>query len=1002
MKGLKKIIKMILERNRGVIVAYIMVIIGGIMSMTSLPTEFFPNFGRPTVETTTFWRGASPSDIEKYVTKPLEEAISEVDGVINIESTSLKGVSTITSEFNYGTDPDIQSIIVQNKVSEVIKDLPQGIDEVPVSKDGKRLDSVISFNVFGDDIIQVTEYSKNIIKEQLEGIPGVNSIEITGSIEEEIEVAISIDNLNKYELSIKEVEQRVAMANSNIPVGEIEDGREKLSVGYSGDINSLEGIKKIVIKNYEGKRVLLEEIATIGVVPVERNSIYSVNGREGVSINVIRDKNEDFLKLSLQVRERIEELQLPIGIEIEEGDAPADIIEISIDVLKNNGIIGLILAVGTLYLFLRNISASIIIGLGIPVSFIGTFLALKVFGISLNMMTLMGLSLAVGMLVDNSVVVIDSIESSLTMGYSKKDSVERALERVVTPIFSATLTSIIVFLPIILVGGMSKELFGDLAFSIVISLFSSLIVSLTLIPLLALVIMKPAKKSVASIEYLKGRYRRVLKVIIIKKLVVVISTVVLAIFTVIASNRLDIIFLPDTDEGYYGLSVETPKNLTLKSKGLLTQKIDDTISSSEYTKWYNKEVNNSGIYYSVALVENRNLTAMKIRDLMREEIGSVDNAKLNYFLDAGMGSEKAIELYISSKNTNLLKDNMGAVISDLSEVGGLTDITSTYYDMIPELDITFNRENLSDYGIDETSLNESIAIQLNGITSTHINTDDTLQLTVRVDKSKLNNIEDIEKLYIDLPNNKKVRLSDIANLEYKSDLIGLYKNNEVLYFNFSANVIEGENIRMIQNDLKEKLMSQPIGIEYSFMGEARDQGEVMSTLLISLFGAIGLVYMVLVIQFNSLVLPLIIMGTIPLSLVGVIFSLIITKTSLDVMVMIGVIILCGIIVNNALVLLESIIELEETMSIEEAIIEGGASRLRPILITTFTTILGMLPMTLGIGQGSEVYKAMARGVSGGLLVSTLLTLVVIPVIYYSYRKFQLKYKAINTKLIEKF
>lgn len=987
------VLEKMMKLNKGVAVIYIILIFGGLYSLLTLPTEFYPQYDRPSTETVTEWNGASSTEIEKYITKPLEDYIYTIDGVHKITSKSSNGISSITTEFNYGIDADIKTLMVQNELEKIFKDLPTDIDDGPTTVNGLNKDHVISYNIFGDELWEVSDYAKNNLKRELEGVEGVGSVIVEGALVKKIDVALNTKLLSRYEISVLETVEKVKAAHSYIPLGEVKTKDNNLSVLYDGKLKGIEDMKNIIIKTNGESKIYLKDIAKVKIGYKDLDSIYTVNGKKAVYLKVMREEGRDFIDVAKRVREKINEinLTLPPNIKITEGEASADEIATSIDGLKSNGAIGFFLAITVIFIFLRSIGASAIIGITIPTSFLITFLFFKFFNVTLNMLTLMGLSLGVGMLVDNSVVVLDSIESSISKYGKSKKVIVKAVSKVISPITAATLTSVIVFLPIFTIGGMTTELFKDMAFAIIASITASLVVSITLIPIISLSLSWNKKDQGIQLEKLKYFYEKVLIVSLKRKYLTIFIGVGILFSSFFLINFININFLADSDEGYYGILVETPRNYSLVKKEELSKKIDTLIEEDINTEWYSKMVGDEGIIYNVALVEERLESAMEIRDSMRGIIGKVPEAKLNYFLDAGYGSEKDIEISISSKNIELLKKNMDSVIDNLSKVEGVTDITSSYKDMLPQMYMSIDREKLKDYGLTEAKLNEMIAVQVNGIDATYLNSEnDKIDVIVRLNKIERDSVEDIRNIYIDLPNGGKVKLSQLVDLKIKSDLTTLYKENRNPYFNFSANIKEGYNSSVVKEDLFTALnkMDLPNEINYEFIGEAEDQGEVMTSLAISFIVAIILIYFVLVLQFNSICLPIIIMGAIPLSFSGVLFGLFITNTDFDILSMIGVIILSGIIVNNSLVLIEYIRQLElEGKDIKEAILEGGKERIRPILITTFTTVIGMIPMTLGIGQGSEIYVSMARGVSSGLILSTLLTLIVIPTLYYVFREF---------------
>ena len=391
----------IMKLNKGVIVIYAILIFGGVYSLLTLPTEFYPQYGRPSTETVTEWNGASSTEIEKYITKPLEDFIYTIDGVHKISSKSSNGISSITTEFNYGIDADIKTLMVQNELEKIFKDLPTDIDDEPITVNGLNKDDVISYNIFGDELWEVSDYAKNNLKRELEGVEGVGAVIVEGALVKKIDVALNTTLLSRYEISVLEIVEKVKAAHSYIPLGEVKTKDNNLSVLYDGKLKGIENVENIIIKTNGESKIYLKDIATVKIGYKDLDSIYTVNGKKAVYLKVLREEGRDFIDVAKGVREKINEinLTLPPNIKIIEGEASADEIATSIDGLKSNGAIGFFLAITVIFIFLRSIGASAIIGITIPTSFLITFLFFKFFNVTLNMLTLMGLSLGVGMLV---------------------------------------------------------------------------------------------------------------------------------------------------------------------------------------------------------------------------------------------------------------------------------------------------------------------------------------------------------------------------------------------------------------------------------------------------------------------------------------------------------------------------------------------------------------------------------------------------------------------------
>lgn len=977
----------------------ISMVILGILTLVNLKTQLMPNYNMPMAAIRVSWKGASPDDMEKLVTKEIEKGLTSVEGIKRITTKSTMGRSVLTVEFEYG-------VIIDNKVNDLVtavsrirNSLPDDIDEPVIRKTSSAGDRVMLIGLRGTDLINLKSFADNVIIPRLERIEGVGSVNIFGGLEKEISINIDPEKLEAYNLTVTDLYSTLKSASLNFPSGYIVEGDKEYLVKVSGEAKTLEDIQEIVLKNSNGDTLYLTDVADVNLGIKDRSSYGRTDGIENIIINIEKSDVGNTVEISKIVKEELEKIEplLPKGASFTiNRDSAVDIIK-SINTVENNAITGLILAAIILFIFLRDWRATLVVTVAIPVSIIATFGFFGAKGMTLNIISLMGLSLGVGMLVDNSIVVLDNIFRHLTeLGQDRMEASENGATEVIVPIIASTATTIAVFIPIVIREGRAKEIYKDMAYSITFSLLASLIIAITFVPMVSSRILK-SKNTVHEegkiLKYIKRYYSIILSTSLKHKALVVIGMIALFIGIVgYGSRNIGGEFMPTTDDGIYTIIAELPSGMEIEKANRIAKELEAIVGKDPQTKKFISSVGKEAVSIIVD-IGPKNERDKKVQQIMgetRRKVSHIPDVKLNLVprMVFGRGTGRDISLILKSDDLNQLSYASRLISEKMAENPGFTDINNSMVNGNPEVRILLDRKKMEYYGVKVNDLTLSVSYQILGGAPIKIKTvNEEVDVSLRLAEEFRNSPEKIKEMRIKSQNGGVVKLKDIATFEVGEGAYGIEKEDKITMVTIDANTSNGLDLVTGQKYIKDILdeAGLPKTITYSFGGSGRNMAEVNDQLKFAFMVAMFLVYFILAAQFESYILPIIVMGTVPLSVIGVYSGLLITGQKTNTIVFVGIIMLAGIVVNNAIVLIDYIkILLEREMPLNQAILEAGRTRLRPIFMTTMTTVFGMIPLSLGIGQGSEMYKGMAITVIFGLIFSTLLTLILIPVLFYIY------------------
>ena len=971
-------------------------IFSGYTAIKNMKQELMPDFNFPFVVIQTKWTGAVSEDVDTQITKRVEEASLNVDGIKNITTTSAYGTSVVVVQFNFGADSDIKKVQVQSEIDKIKNDLPKDADSPVVSGSGAvsgNSSMALFITLKGANEATLTSFVNETMKPRLQRNRGIGEIAVTGGTEREIKVELDPYKLKAFNLSAPEVYSKIQAANTITPAGTVTDGGKKFILMVSGELKSLEQVENIILSNNDGQTLRLADIAKVSFGTKERETYTRVNGKNSIGVIIEKTKDGNIVEIANTAKKQLEEMKplFPKGASYDLITDNSLMIKDSISNVTSSGLQALVIAAIVLLVFLKDIRASIFISLSIPISAMFTLFLLNTQGISLNMVSLMGLALAVGSLVDNSVVTLDNIFDHM-QEYKEPPNVAaiRGTNEVIMPMIASTMTSVCVFLPIVIYDGFTKEVFKGIALSIMFALGASIIVAMLFIPLVSsrflnLQKILESKDKAKYFNAFKDWYKGVIEVSLNNKWKIFIGTFVGFIATmVILGPFIKTSFFPTIDNKKYSVVASLATGLDLEKSYEITKRIEEAVKSDKNTKTFYSISRTDAAIVNVDV----NKDTFKAMERIREKLKDIPDVNLTVLADetTSANATKDYSFQIEGDNADELNRIANSIITDIKKESWMKDVKSSTEGGYPQAKLEVNRVKAESYGINVTNLTTMLNMTILGIAPIEVSEGtERLDVTLQFEEQYRNSLEKILNLEVKTSSGTYVRIGDIATLSNVegASTITKYNGSRTVTVGFNLDSSKGFNDAAKFIDASFKKTNPAEGYVLATAGAARNQQDMGGEMSRALGLSIVLIYVVLAVQLESFILPFVIMTSLPLSIIGVVIGMVVTRVQLSMFVMIGIIMLMGMVVNNAIVLLDFVANMRQKgVPIREALIESGGSRLRPILMTTLTTVLGWIPMALAIGGGSAgYYQGMAIAVMFGLSFSTLLTLIFIPVFY---------------------
>jgi len=980
----------------------------GIISVRNLAIDLFPEIDLPIAVVATSYPDAAPQEVEKLVSEPMEGGLSSIEGVNSIQSQSQSGSSLVIIMFENGTNLDNALLEVRESVDQVKVMLPDGANDPSVLRFNPNQMPIMWVGLTGSDTTTLQSVAEDTVQPYFERQSGVASVSLEGGEERAIELELDRSAMTQYGVSTQLIQQSLAGANQSASAGSIQRGDQDLQLRIDGSFQSVDDIANTIIQTPQGAQVKVSDIAEVNDT-LQKNGTTLVNNESAVVLSILKQSDGNTVDVSDNILAAVEDLNkdLPEDVNLEVVVDTSEFIKQSINSVIQNMIFGGIFALLVLLLFLRSVRATLVIGVSIPIAIISTFVLLYFTGETLNVLTMGGLALGIGMMVDSSIVILENIVSYRQQGYKLKEAAVKGASELAPAVIASTTTTLVVFLPIVFVDGIASELFTPLALTISFALIASLAVSITLIPMLSSKLLTKAMKDHGRrywfdriLNKLIAAYQRVLE----KALKLRKTTIAITIAAIIGSLALipfiGTAFIPEGDQGQVGITVETPTGTNEEKRLAITEKVNDRLAQYEdiidvsyvTVGSGNPEeavmTGGSAASYQIQLVaadERSETTASFVQQLDQdfEDIPGADITVTEASSGVG-GLGDPIQVQITGPETDVLQELSDQVLQVLEDTEGIYNPTSSLEDTQPEMNIQVDREMAAQYGLSYQEVMNQVQISFTGQTVMQYREEgDEMNVTLMYPEDARTTISDLENVQIQNQQGTSIPLTTVADFEQVQSAATISRQNQQRQVNISSG-IEGMDLGTVSANVATALdgMNFPEDYDYTFGGQAEDMTEAFADLSLALILSIFLVYAVMAVQFENFLFPLIIMFSMPATVVGVFGGLFITGQPLSITAFIGVIMLAGIVVNNAIVLVDYINILRRRgMDRHEAIVEAGKTRMRPILMTTLTTILAMVPLALGYGEGAEMQQPMAITVIFGLAVSSIFTLVLIPVVY---------------------
>ncbi|MGC9336731.1 MAG: efflux RND transporter permease subunit [Candidatus Cloacimonadia bacterium] len=1006
------------KRRVTITMATILVVILGMVAFSGLGFEMMPELEFPVITISTRYPGASSEDIEQTITKPIETIAGGVKGVTNIISTSSGDVSSVMIEFEWGTDLDAAAQDLRDGIERILDFLPEGAERPLVMKLDITQMPIILYAVTGmEDTYEMRKLLEDELEPKLTQLPGVASVTVAGGKQAEKQIIIDKTKLTQNNISIDKVVQILATQNLNLSAGYVEQGQTEYLLRTVGEYKTLEEIANTPVSiTQNGSVVYIKDVAKVIDGYKEERNYIRTNNEPTATLMVSKESGANTLEVSNLVKERVEELRadLPAHLEFYEiFDQGHTISRVTSSTIANL-IQGAILAILIILLFLRNWRPTLAIAIAIPVSVIATFILVNVSGYTLNIMTIGGLALAVGMLVDSAIVVIENIYRHLERGKGRIEAAKIGASQVGMAITASVLTTIAVFLPLVFTGGMTGQLVEGIALTVSFALFASLIVALTVVPALSSVLFKQRtsaeeyKKVIGEsrFEKLRERYAKVLNWTLHHKGRVLLIVAIIFIISLSLIPILGTEFIPPSDNPMQMIRVEMPIGTKLDETNMVVTQLEDILAGIEETEYFTTmvgplggavggagfsapaDVNEAMIFLRLCDKENRSRKSDEIMEEVRSKAPKLENVRLvlSGATETYVGGGNEIEFKIFGDDLDQLTDLSRQVEEKIAQVEGVRDIQNSMKEGKPELHLIINKDKAFRYGITTAQIASAVRTTIYGTTAgVFREAGEEIDMLVRLEEEGRNSIADINGISIASPMGFTIPLNQIVEIQEKQGPVEISRENQTRIATIQANIIGrdvGTAVDDIWSEVGELEKSLPSGYYFEIGGTYEDMQESFEALGYALLLAIIIVYAIMASLFESFSHPFVIMFTLPLGLIGVVILLLISGFTFSVPVFIGFIILAGIVVNNGIVLVNHINQLRrEGMEKEKAIIQAGKNRIRPVLMTALTSIGGMLPMALSTGQGSELKAPMGVAVIGGLISATFFTLFVVPSLY---------------------
>ena len=1018
------------KRPLTIIMVFLVVMMFGGIGYMKMPANLMPDIEIPVVLVMTTWPGAGPEDIDDQISEPIEKSLSGISKVKTTVSQSSEGVSMVVAQFDYGTDVDEKLNDVRTKIDGVKMTLPDDVESPSILKMDMNAQAIAQIVVNGDGSTDdIMKYAEDTVQIKLESVDGITSADINGGEKTQINVTADPAVLSNYGVSLDTIKGLLSAANKSYPYGSITQGEDKIVIRGVDKIENIEDIRSIQVPVSGGETVNLDKICDVEYGVVEKTSVYRYNGQESLVMDIQKQQDSNTVQVMKNVNKIVEQLNSENPqYNLKIVNDTSEYISTSIKDVMNNLVLSAVIAFFVILLFLKSGRASFVVAVSIPTSIVGAIALLYFTGETLNMVTLSSLVIAVGMVVDNATVVIENI-----FKYRQNDALpldEAAIQGTQTvsnAVLASTLTTVAIFLPILFTEGFTKIMFGSLAKTLIFALTLSLIVAITLVPSIFVKLSggknaaKMKEKESPIFDKVSEMYKKLITVSLKHKTVVVLISIGMFIGSIILgfSGAIGMDFMSTGDEGMLSISITLPEGLDLEPSdyyvSMAEEKIADIPEIETMVTSFGTGSGMSSLMSSGASI-NLDLVSSKERDRSTDEIEQEVIERLKVIPDCeinvsqsssmSMGGSGEVQVDIKGPDLDVLEEIANQAKANVEKIQGFRNVETSLSDANQEAQFKIDKRKATLYGINTASVASTLRTAISGSDTSTVTIDGyDYNVNLKFKDSSIDSVDDIGQIKIKSATGQEFPLSAFADIKMSEGLKSVSRTDGDYSISITAKA-DGLDTNSASAKavaaVNQVDMPRDYGIDVG--GTAEMMNESMSGLVFSMIIALILVYMVMVAQFESFNKPFIIMFSIPFAFVGVVLALVISRTTLNVVGMLGAILLVGIVVNNGIVLIDYIGQLRESEfdgTLEEHVAKGSAARLRPVLMTTLTTIVGMIPSALAVGEGGAMMQPLAIVIIGGLTVSTLVTLVLIPTLYLIFDRIENSFKKKLRKILKK-
>jgi len=991
-------------------------IVLGWFSYIKLNIDLYPNVDIPYVIVTTVLPGAGPEQIESDVTKKVEEAVNPIAGVDFIQSTSQEGVSIVVIAFKLEVDGKAAAQEVREKVAAIRAELPMEIEDPVIQRFDFQSLPIMSLAVSGNRSEKdLTTYTKNVIKKRLENIPGVGAINLVGGAEREIVVNVDAAKLRAYNISIQDIIQNVGASNVEIPGGNLTQGSRQLLLRTMGKYKSVADFNNVIVANPMGKNVYLSDVAQVEDGSKEKTSLTRLNGISAVGLEIVKQSGSNTVKVAEEVHKQLAKLkkELPADISFVLAQDNSTYIEDSVNDVLFDIVYGGLLAIIVIYLFLANFRATIISGLALPSSIIASFIVMYALNFTLNMMSLLALSLAVGLLIDDAIVVIENIYRHMQQGETPFEAAKKASEEIGLAVMATTFTIVAVFVPVAFMSGIVGQFFYQFGITISAAVLVSLFVAFTLTPMLSSRWLNKEDEDLRKegnifhkglyyfnhfFELLSSKYKTALNWSLLHRKTVIAISIAVFLSSFLLMGMLGAEFFPSIDQGQFIIDVKASPGSSLQQTSDICAKMEKSLlKRNEVTTVLttigsgNNPITDATILVKLVKKKERKKGVQEIISETRAEFKNIAGAKLAYLLEGGPGgNEKPVTFSIRGEDINVISKLADKVEQIVKSTPGTVDVANNLETSKPEIRLNIDREKASDLAVNPFLIASTVRSLVDGYVATKFqDADEQYDVRVRLQKEDRTSTASIP--FLTVKSNKKnsagkdilIPLGNVVTVDEGTGPAKIQRYARQREVRVDANT-SGRTLGEVLGDIGKAIekIDVPPGYTVGVVGQGEEQAESFANILLSLAMAIIFVYIVLAAQFESFIHPFSIMLALPMSIIGAVLFLLIFGSTLSVISLIGIIMLMGLVTKNGILLVDYTNVLRSRgLTRFDALVKAGPTRLRPILMTTFAMIFGMIPVAFGLGEGSEFRAPMGQAVIGGLITSTLLTLFIVPVVY---------------------